>query len=127
MLTINMLQFLKKMNQKTTTQNVIRNKFQKAYANRLEHEQDVEQSMKSHTVSPLPTPASPITTTSVTTTIPATTTSSDAKTNNEMQFDPNQLCDKLRVLMNSPVADSLHQKREISFIIKKLRELEIIV
>lgn len=112
------------MNQLTTTQNVIRNKFKKAYANRLEHEHHVKQTLNQ--ASPLSTTtASPLSTT--TTMIPANKSSSDAKANNEMQFHPNQLCDKLRLLMNSPVADSLYQKREISFIIKKLRELEIIV
>lgn len=86
-------------------QNVIRNKFEKACMNRIEHERDVNQSLK------------PIIADSLLTTTSA---------NNEMQNDPNKLCVQLRLLINSSIATNADHTHEITTIIAKLRDLEII-
>lgn len=72
------------MNEKNTlklteTQNVIRNKFEKAYTNRLEKEKDVNHAMKAFTLCP--------SSTSTTT----TTTSSPVKTSTELKSKNNDL------------------------------------
>lgn len=97
-----------------TTQNVIRNKFEKAYTNRLEHEHDVNQAMKSLTA----TPSTP------TTNYAIETRSIEIK--EETQYDPNELCLRLKLLLNSKFADNVHHTHEISSIITKLRKAEII-
>lgn len=97
-----------------TTQKVIRNKFEKAYKNRLKHEHDVNQAMKTLTSSP-----------STLTTNYTIDTRSIGITE-EMQYDPNDLCLRLKFLLNSKSADNVHHTREISSIITKLREAKII-
>lgn len=82
----------------TATQNVIRNKFEKLHADRLEREQDVEQTLK------------PIAVTS--------TKSILIKSNN----NPNALCDELRKLL---LLSS--DKQSIDDVLKELRDLDIIV
>lgn len=123
------------MSQLTATQNTIRNKFQKTYTNRLEHEQDVKQSLNSLSASTLPTATESPMVTTIASPLTSTTASSLETTiaslspaiplNNH--YNPNKLCAKLRLLIDSPVADNLQQKREIRSIIKQLRELKIIV
>lgn len=91
------------------TQSVIRKKFQKACMNRIEREHDVNQALK-----PL---------------IANSQTSSSTiaiETNNEMQNDPNELCVKLRSLINSSIAKNMDHTHEINSIIAKLHELEIL-
>lgn len=84
------------------TQKAIRNKFEKSCMNRLEHEHDVIQAMK---------PLVSIRSSSLTSTpIP-----------NE---NPNELCNRLRVLLD---ADDLKHADEINLIVMKLRELEILI
>lgn len=99
------------------TRNVIMNKFKKACSIRLEHERDVNQSMKPLTA--LPTSSSK-------TMIDAIEIESSEK-NNEMHDNPNELCLKLKVLMQSWFAGNVEHTHEISSIIAKLRELEIIM
>lgn len=90
----------------SSIQNVIKNKYSKAYANRLEYEHHVKEAMKPLTSSP-------------------TTITYGKK--DEKEFDLNELCVKLRSLIKTEIAGNEYQTHEISFIIAKLRELEIIV
>lgn len=94
----------------TDTRNAIMNKFKMAYMNRLEREHELNQSMK-----PLTTP-------------PLSATSNHANTKTEsMQNDPNKICIRLKVLLNSKNMDNMQHTQEINSIISKLRELEIII
>lgn len=99
----------------TATQNVIRNKFEKAYVNRLEHEHDVNQAMK-----PLTSP-----TTSLLSLV--TPQNSSFKTSSLEINNINDLCKRLQKLINSPINTNDNRNQEITCIIGKLRELEIIV
>lgn len=100
----------------TATQNVIRNKFEETYKNRLEHEHDVNRAMKS-------LPAS-----SSTSTMNYAIETRSIGINEEMQYDydPNELCLRLKFLLNSKFTDNEHNTHEISSIITKLREAKII-
>lgn len=108
------------------TQNVMKNKFKKAYANRLEGESNLEQSM-----------------------IPITAlTSNEADSSKTVQNDSlrhssttksylslknpidntadeaNELCDRLRLLLSD---NHMNNEEEINIIIRKLHELDILV
>lgn len=100
----------------SATQNVIRDKFEKAYTNRLEHEHDVNQVFK-----PLATP--PSTPSSMNHAIKT----GSVGTKEEMQYDPNELCERLRLLASSQIAGDVNHAQETNSIIVKLRELKIIV
>lgn len=47
--------------------------------------------------------------------------------NEEKRNDPNELCDNLRILLNSQAAGDMSQLHEINSIIAKLYELEILL
>lgn len=85
------------------TRNVIMNKFKMTHMNRLEHEHELNQTMK-HV--------------------------NEARTNQideRMQNDPNKLCIRLKLLIKSKNAGNMQHAHEINSIMAKLRELEIIV
>lgn len=128
----------------SVTQNVIRNKFKTAYMHRLEDEHNVNQAMKPLTVDPTITTSSiknemetnendfPIQNQSETIT---TTNWNAAKINSKQPFKlklvetnniPNELCNRLREILTSTNVDSTNHSEEISQIIKKLRNLEIL-
>lgn len=104
----------------TATQNVIRNKFKKAYTNRLEREHDVNRAMK------------PLTSSSTTTSL---TNESGFKKKDEFSnhsiesraIDSNELCNSLRKLLTSQIVDNVNHTHEINSIIEQLRELKIII
>lgn len=101
----------------SVTQNVIKNKFEKARENRLEFEHDVNQTLR------LPSTADNTSSESMIHSIKNFTPG----TNNEMQNDPNELCEKLRRLINSSITGNGNHTLEINSIIAKLYELETIV
>lgn len=102
-----------------TTQSVIRNKFKKAYANRLGCEHDQIQVMKPLTITPPSTMAS-----TSTAKAPQTCKNSLSETN-----DINVLCNRLEKLMNLRIKNKndVNCNQEIKCVIMKLRELGIIV
>lgn len=102
------------------TQNIIKNKYCKAYANRLEHENELK-----HTIQPIHM---------VSTNDASTTHSRPMSTTKEIVVDinaensnPNKLCEKMRLLLSPMNACDLAHVEEINSIIVKLREQEIIV
>lgn len=90
------------------TQKVIRKKFVKAYANRTDHENEVNRSIK-----PL---------TCIRTTVKKPNKNSLLKVNSI-----NELCNRLQKHINSQISTNDNYSQEISTIISKLRELKIIV
>lgn len=90
----------------TATQNVIRNKFRKIHANRLDHEQNVEQTLKP---------------------LEETTASTDNQSRLiiKLNSDPNAICDELRRLLL--LSSHTNEKQSIDSILKELRDLDIIV
>lgn len=132
------------MSKLTTTQNVIRNKFKKIHANRLVHEQNVEQTLKPLTAtassSTLLLPADDLETqnnqfslrnlSKTINNIPQLRISNKSYSNHAIKSrsikvnnDPNALCDDLRKLLSSSlVAD----KQLINTILEELYDLDII-
>lgn len=95
----------------SATQTVIKNKFVKAYTNRIEHENDVNETMKPLTCS-------------------RQRRSTSKKTNKNSLLninDINELCNRLQKLINSQISRNVNYSQEIKMIISKLRELGIIV
>lgn len=137
----------------TATQNVIKNKFEKAYTNRLVNEHDVNHVMKPLTASP----SSSTSSSSSTSTVDLESKNSDfsihnlskTTTNNSPQLhlatksdsnhaiklneekhqhDPNTLCAILRILLaSSPNDGDIRCTQQIKSILDELRELEIII
>lgn len=119
----------------TATQNIIRNKFEKAHKIRLENEHDVNRAMKPHTASITsglesknndPRIVSKTTTNHSPQLHLATESCSNhvIKTND----DPNTLCDILRTLLaSSQNVDKIECMRQINAILDELRDLEIII
>lgn len=135
----------------TATQNVIRDKFEKAYTNRVEHEQDVNRVMNRLTAIPQTTLLSmaddlefknndffirnPTKTTNDTPQLRLSNKSysihaiksSTNKTNREKHHDPNALCDNLRIQLSSLLAGDMNSMHLINEILDELRDLNIIV
>lgn len=99
------------MSKLTVTQNVIRNKFQKAYTNRLENEDDLNRAMK-----PL-----------ITTTGFEYKTNSTTSKQQQQQHDPNTLCANLRILLASSHEFDDKARMQIKTILNELHDLEIII
>lgn len=99
------------MSELSTTQNVLKNKFKKALANRIEREKNLNHAMEPLVVS---------------TTI---TKLDDSKTiaNTDIFDNPNQLCNRLRTLIALRFAGNMSNEEEINNIIAKLRKIEILV
>lgn len=88
----------------TATQKVIKNKFIEAYKSRVEHENDVNKSMKPHS--------------HISRTISKQTSKNSI----------NQLCNRLQTLINSHTSTNAdNNKHEMKMIISKLSELGVIV
>lgn len=106
------------------TQNVIKKKFEKACKNRMKHEQDVDQALK-----PL-IAAVPVKIkrdlSSKTIVVPTQNPMKHVKNHANNDVNPNELCDKLRMLLASHLSGNA-QTNEINSIIAKLKELKIIV
>lgn len=112
------------MSKLSVTQNVIRDKFKKAYANRLEHEHDADQTMKPFLME------SSNEATSLSTSSTSTLLKKDSKEvgrNEESQYNSNELCKRLRLLLTSRIVGSVDHTPEINTIIAELRELKILV
>lgn len=115
------------------TQSVIRNKFEKAYTNRIENENEVNSVMKPLTTNPTLT-----TTTATSAQIAGDLESKNNSfslhnlsktTNNAKQHDPNTLCEILRSLLVSSTtttnADDVECMHSINAILDELRKLDI--
>lgn len=103
----------------SATQNVIKNKFKHAYANRMEREYDVNQAMKSINVGGTTSSASSLTITNEPESI--------KNDYSNHSIDPNELCTNLRKLLTSQIADNVNRTHEINMIVEKLRELKIVM
>lgn len=120
------------------TQDVIRKKFEKACMNRLEREHDVNQAMK-----PL-TEISTLTSTLISDELEPRDIDFPFQNSSKQQLhsaankstksrlirknhDPNELCDRLRILLTTQIAGNVNQMQEIQTIIAELRNLEVIV
>lgn len=106
------LLLIEKMNQNNVsnlskTQSVIRNKFAKAHANRLENEHDVEQALQ-----PL---------------VSKTENHVDSVNIENSVVDLNELCNRLRFLLTTQCAGKADHTKEINAIISKLCELKILI
>lgn len=112
----------KSMAQLAVTQNVIRNKFKKAFIKRIDREHDVNQVVKPFTSNPA-----------------SSSTSYDMDMQGQHQqstaveinfwrmIDPNELCNRLRTLLASTNTFDAKHTEEINAIIRTLRELEILL
>lgn len=108
----------------TATQNVIRNKFEKVYTNRLEHEEDVEQALPSIQQQQQQQQDSfitELTRNSIKKQQCITETKITPRSVKSRSSDPNELCDRLRMKLSSSDMES------INIIIGELRDLEIII
>lgn len=135
------------LRQMRATQNVIKNKFRTACALRREHDRDANQTLQSLTTTAkahttLSSHSSPqMTITNETVSKKSaqdfshrkqsknTTLQSSGLTikSNSKNMNVDELCIKLRILIHSHHAYSLHRMREISLIVNKLRELKAIL
>lgn len=131
------------------TQNVIRNKFEKACKNRLEHERETDCAMQPLVASI--SPSSDLDYNEIVSSshnLPKTDALKEwvhqprlhakmrsnhavvksrmARKNDHEEIDTNKLCNRLRLLLSSPFA-GLHYDREINTIIAKLCEHEILL
>lgn len=111
------------MSKLNATQDVIRNKFKQIHANRLEHEHNVEQTLKPLTADSTPTSPPPPQTDAIEK-MSQLRSRNISKVNHH---DPNALCDELRTQLYSPLADSKNSKHLINAILEELRVLDIIV
>lgn len=92
----------------TATQKVIKNKFVEAQTRRVEHENDVNKTIK-----PL-------------TRISRTISKPTSKNSLLENIDINKLCNRLQTHINSQISTNADNKREMKMIISKLRELGVI-
>lgn len=128
----------------SATQNVLKNKFSKAIANRLEHEKNLNQTMQPHlATTSLKNESESLHDNS----LRNLSNNSKNKTqqfrlatksylNHAIQSRPmitakhgdnaNELCDRLRLLLTSMIAGDVEQAEEINVIIMKLRRQGII-
>lgn len=131
----------------TATQNILRNKFEKAYTNRVEHEDNVNRALN-----PLTATSSSITDnlesennnfslhdlSKTTNDTPQLRLSTKSYSNNginsqlietikEKHCDPNALCDELRTQISSLLAGEMNCIHIINNILEELRDLQIIV
>lgn len=104
------------MSKLNVTQNTIRNKFNEIHANRLEHEHDVQQTLK-----PLEADE-PKSSSDISELQPQLRVSHQFRLIESR--DPNILCDELRVMLSAPHASS---KQAIDAILRELRSLDIIL
>lgn len=123
----------------TATQNVIRNKFEKAYTNRLVNKHDVNHAMKSLTARRLSSSTTDLESenndSSLHNLSKTTTTNNSSQLHlvtkintEEKNHDPNTLCAILRILLtSSPKVGDMNCMRQINTILDELRELEIII
>lgn len=123
----------------TTTQNIIKNKFEKAYMKRLENEDDVDNALQSLTKDNLSLSSSSLTE-DVDFSLPKLskrTTKNSSQVHlkdvsEREQRDPNALCDTLRILLvTTPSVDDditikIHMQK-INDILNELREIKIII
>lgn len=92
----------------SATQNVIRKKFVKTYSNRIDHENNVNQSIKPLTCS--------------------RSTSKKCNKNSLLKVNNiNMLCNRLQKHINSQISTNVNYRQEIRAIISTLRELGIVV
>lgn len=106
-----------KLRKLITTRNIIKNKFKKARKHRFENENDATLAMKPFAVfAPLSTIMKP-------TPIGNSSFTPAAK----IQCDPNELCNKLRQLVNSQIGGNMNCTPEITSIIDNLREYGILL
>lgn len=115
------------MSQFVNTQNIIRNKFEKAYMNRIKHEQPLLMNSSIDGAS--------LSTTKQSRAMKITAKVSDSK-NYKKDLEtsvlyinnPNELCERLRILLSTMHADdNAKHVEEIHNIIMKLNELDLLV
>lgn len=128
----------------TAMQNVIRNKFNQAYTNRLDHEHNVNQVMKSlNTFTPSTDTLTSDSESKEDDFSPRNLSKTSSKNHvDQMQLstkinskltiessavDPNELCISLRKLLSSQIVDNVDRTHEINSITEQLRKLEIII
>lgn len=125
------------------TQNIIRNKFKKACTNRLERENDANQAMRPLTeISTLAPLSNDLEykdnefsshNSSKSQIIKAihqprlAANKSRSAREKEKEHDPNELCNRLRLLVTAQIAGNVNKMQEINSIIAELRDLGIIV
>lgn len=109
------------------TQNVIKNKFSKAYANRLEHENNLNQAMQPLFIE-LVNDTTPLSITKQSRPMTSTKVVDNKNCNREAGFNnPNELCDRLRILLSAVIVGDVKHVEEMNAIIMKLHELEILL
>lgn len=132
------------------TQNVMKNKFKKAFANRVEREHNLKQSIApliaSTTINVSDSPEESDSLRNLSKTKNTTNQlrlATKSYSNHALDIksrpmttvnnihscfdDPNKLCDRLRLLLSSQIVGNMEHVEEINSIFMKLRELEIIV
>lgn len=103
-----------------TTQSVLKNKFEKALANRIENEYNTSETFetlnKDDSLRNIPKIK----------TIAKNNFADTSIIHNSID-DPNKLCDRLRFILNAQFVCDVNYSEEINTIFKKLRELDLIV
>lgn len=115
----------------TATRNIIRDKFEKAYTNRVEHEHDVNRVMNRLTESTITYDSesknNDFSLRDLSKTTPTNDTPQLCLSNKEKHRDPNALCENLRMLLTSLLAGDTNSMQLINAILDELRDLNIIV
>lgn len=106
------------------TQNIIKKKFSKAYANRLENENNLN-----HVMQPILLETSNETDISLSTAkqVGPMSTKQFVNINSKSFNDPNELCDRLRQILSSLTVYDERYIDEMNAIIMKLRELDLLL
>lgn len=122
-----------------TTQNAIRNKFEKAYATRIEHEHNVDNAVKSIAGSSSSSSSQHAITDNLESTdnnnnknvktigINKTNKVKSVQNDEETNSNPNVLCDDLKMHLKTLLDGDKNSMRSINAILKELHDLEIIV
>lgn len=114
----------------TATQNIIRNKFEKAYTNRVDHEHDVNRTMNYLTSSTITDDLEAKNKKNSLRDLSKTTGNDTPQLrllNKKKHRDPNVLCDNLRMLLTPLFAGDTNSMQLINDILNELRDLNIIV
>lgn len=116
----------------TAMQKIIRNKFEKAFASRLENENNVNRAMNLTPYSDLESKNEEFSLHNHSKTTNESQTHLAAKTRlnqvNEARHDPNVLCNSLKILLTTSLNnDDMERMQHIKAILDELRKLEVIM
>lgn len=111
-----------------TTRNVIKNKFEKVRMSRIELEAEAARTMKLNNIHPnVITSDSALSCDSQPKEISFAHPKQNMQLNEETNCIINALCKRLRLLISSPLSNTVNRTQEMNSILDKLRALDILV